>query len=173
MLVCFHRIPLLLSRFLTDWFNMSSPIRSPRSQRPLRSPRSLESETKKRWGDQKLVESRPEKAKKKKKSQRTSDPSPEASPLVHRFRHLALQERHADQVQPYSAPSHRRHRTQTTTSNTVPIWGQLKRLAQQAKKLIEKERHEATPMIMFVAMLAVLACHPRSSNPKSSLGLFT
>ena len=37
------------------------------------------------------------------KRQRASDPSPEASPLVHRFRHLVLQERHADRVQPYSA----------------------------------------------------------------------
>ena len=90
-----------------------------------------------------------------------SDPLPEASPLVHRFRHLVLQERHADRVQPYSAPPHHCHHTQATTSSMVPTWGQLKHLAQQAEELIERGRHEATPMVMFVAMLAVLACQPR------------
>ena len=93
-----------------------------------------------------------------------SDPSPEASPLVHRFRHLALQERHADRVQPYSAPPCRHHRIQATTSSTVPTWGQLKHLTQQAEELIERGRHEATPMVMFVAMFAVLACQPRPSS---------
>ena len=90
--------------------------------------------------------------------------SPEASPLVHRFRHLALQERHADRVQPYSAPPCRHHRIQATTSSTVPTWGQLKHLTQQAEELIERGRHEATPMVMFVAMFAVLACQPRPSS---------
>ena len=93
-----------------------------------------------------------------------SDPSPETLPLVHRFRHLALQERHANQVQPYSAPSHHHHHTQATTSSMVPTRGQLKHLAQQAEELIERGRHEATPMVMFVAMLAVLACQPRPSS---------
>ena len=93
-----------------------------------------------------------------------SDPSPEALPLVHHFRHLALQERHANQVQPYSAPSHHHHHTQATTSSMVPTRGQLKHLAQQAEELIERGRHEATPMVMFVAMLAVLACQPRPSS---------
>ena len=93
-----------------------------------------------------------------------SDPSPEASPLVHRFRHLAFQERHADRVQPYSAPPHRCHRTQTSTCNTVPTWGQLERLAQQAEELIERGGHEAMPMVMFMAILAVLACQLRPSS---------
>ena len=87
--------------------------------------------------------------------------SPEASLLVHHFRHLALQERHADRVQLYSAPRHRRHRTQATTSSTIPTWGQLKHLTQRAEELIERGRYEATPMVMFVAMFAVLACQPR------------
>uniref|UniRef100_A0A4W2F6K7 Uncharacterized protein n=1 Tax=Bos indicus x Bos taurus TaxID=30522 RepID=A0A4W2F6K7_BOBOX len=43
---------------------------------------------------------------------------------------------------------------------TVPTWGQLKHLTQQAEELIERGRHEATPMVMFVAMLAVLAFQP-------------
>ena len=90
--------------------------------------------------------------------------SPEASPLIHHFRHLGLQERHADQVELYSAPSRRHHRTQTTTSNMVPTWGQLKHPAQQAEKLIQRETHETTPMVMFVAMLALLACQPRPSS---------
>jgi len=77
-----------------------------------------------------------------------------------------LQERHADRVQPYSATSRCRHRTQTTTSNMVPTWGQLKHLTQQAEKLIERGRHEATPTVMFVAMLAVLACQLRPSSTK-------
>ena len=75
-----------------------------------------------------------------------------------------LQERHADRVQPYSAPSHCRHRTQATTSSTVPPWGQLKHLTQQAEELIERGRHEATPMVMVAATLAVLACQPRPSS---------
>ena len=87
--------------------------------------------------------------------------SPEASPLVHCFRHLALQERQADQVQLYFAPPHRHHRTQATTSSMIPTWGQLKHLTQRAEELIERGRYEATPMVMFVAMLAVLACQPR------------
>jgi len=40
----------------------------------------------------------------------------------------------------------------------VPTWGQLKHLAQRAEELIERGRYEATPIVMFVAMLAVLAC---------------
>ena len=40
----------------------------------------------------------------------------------------------------------------------VPIWGHLKHLAQRAEELIERGRYEATPIVMFVAMLAVLAC---------------
>ena len=98
------------------------------------------------------------------RSRRTSDPSPQASLLVHCFRHLAFQERHADRVQPYSAPPHRRHHTQTTTCSTVPTWGQLKCLAQQAEELIERGRHEAMPMVMFMAILAVLACQLRPSS---------
>ena len=46
----------------------------------------------------------------------------------------------------------------------VPTWGQLKHLTQQVEKLIEMGRHEATPMVIFVAMLAVLACQLRSSS---------
>ena len=46
----------------------------------------------------------------------------------------------------------------------MPTWGQLKRLPQQAEELIERGRHEATPRVMFVAMLAVLACQPRPSS---------
>ena len=45
----------------------------------------------------------------------------------------------------------------------MPIGGQLKHLAQQAEELIERGRHETTPMGMFVAMLVVLACQPRPS----------
>ncbi|XP_070660368.1 uncharacterized protein [Bos indicus] len=101
---------------------------------------------------------------KPRKHQRASDPSPEASRLVHCFRHLELQERHADRVQPYSAPPRHCHRTQATTSSTVPTWVQLKHLAQWAEELIESGRYEATPMVMFVAMLAVLAWQPRPSS---------
>ena len=75
-----------------------------------------------------------------------------------------LQERPADQVQLYSAPSHHRHHAQATTSSTVPTWGQLKCLAEQAEELIGRGRHEFTPMVMFVGMLAVLACQPRPSS---------
>ena len=46
----------------------------------------------------------------------------------------------------------------------VPTWGQLKHLAHWAEELIERERHEGTLMVMFVAMLAVLACQPRPSS---------
>ena len=46
----------------------------------------------------------------------------------------------------------------------VSTWGQLKCLAQQAEELIERGRHEATPMVMFVAMLSVLACQPWPSS---------
>ena len=63
-----------------------------------------------------------------------------------------------------SAPPCRRHHTQATTSNTVPTWGQLIRLTQQAEELIKRGRHEATPIVKFVAMLAVLACQPRPSS---------
>ena len=51
----------------------------------------------------------------------------------------------------------------------MPTWGQLKRLAQQAEELIERGRHEATPLVMFVAMLAVLACQPRPSSAEKVL----
>ena len=68
-------------------------------------PGVLDSGTEERWGDQKLVGSRPEGAKE------MPNPSPEASRLVHHFRHLALQERHAARAQPYSAPPRRCHRT--------------------------------------------------------------
>ena len=50
------------------------------------------------------------------------------------------------------------------TSSTVPTWGQLKHLTQQAEELIERGRYEATPLVMFVAMLAVLACQLRPSS---------
>ena len=136
-------------------------MRSPRSQRPLRSLRSLESWSPRPRKDGEIRSLLSLDLRKPRRSRRVSDPSPEASPLVHRFRHLALQERHADRVQPYSAPPCRHHRTQATTSSTVPTWGQLKHLTQQAEELIERGRHEATPMVMFVAMLAVLACQPR------------
>ena len=63
-----------------------------------------------------------------------------------------------------SAPPCRRHHTQATTSNAVPTWGQLIRLTQQAEELIKRGRHEATPIVKFVAMLAVLACQPRPSS---------
>ena len=46
----------------------------------------------------------------------------------------------------------------------MPTWGQLTHLTQQAEELIEMGRHEATPLVMFVAMLAVLACHLRPSS---------
>ena len=46
----------------------------------------------------------------------------------------------------------------------MPIGSQLKPLAQQAEELIERGRNETTPMGMFVAMLAVLACQPRPSS---------
>ena len=46
----------------------------------------------------------------------------------------------------------------------VPTWGQLKHLTQQAEELIERGRYEATPMVMFVAMLAMLACQLRPSS---------
>ena len=124
-------------------------------------PEVLESRIEKRWGDQKLVLREP------RKCQRASDTSPEASPLVHCFRHLALQERHADRLQPYSAPPCHRHHTQTTTFNTVPTWGQLKHLFQWAEELIERGIYETTPAVMFVAMLAVLAFQPRPSSTKN------
>ena len=143
---------------------MSSPMRSRRSQRPLKSLRSLESWSPGPRKDGEIRSSSSPDLREPRRSQRASDPSPEASLLVHRFRHLALQERRADRVQPYSAPSCRRHRTQATTSSTVPTWGQLKHLTQQAEELIERGRHEATPMVMFVAMFAVLACQPRPSR---------
>ena len=132
MLLCFHRIPLLLFGFLTDWFDMSGPMSSPRSWRPLRSLRSLESWSPGPREDGKIRSLLSPDLREQRRSRRASDPSPEASPLVHHFRHLALQERHADRVQPYSAPPHHRHHTQATTSSTVPTWGQLKHLTQQA-----------------------------------------
>ena len=46
----------------------------------------------------------------------------------------------------------------------VPTWSQQKHLAQRAEELIERGRYEATPTVMFVAMLAVLACQPRPSS---------
>ena len=46
----------------------------------------------------------------------------------------------------------------------MPTWGQLTHLTQQAEELIEMGRHETTPLVMFVAMLAVLACHLRPSS---------
>ena len=139
-------------------------MRSLGSQRPPRSLRSLGS-----WslGPRKDGETRSSSSpdlRESRKSQGANDPSPEVSLLVHCFRHLALQERHADRVQPYSAPPHHHHRTQATTSSMVPTWGQLKHLAQWAEEFIEKGRYEATPMIMFVAMLAALACQPRPSS---------
>uniref|UniRef100_A0A4W2DQM2 Uncharacterized protein n=1 Tax=Bos indicus x Bos taurus TaxID=30522 RepID=A0A4W2DQM2_BOBOX len=45
-----------------------------------------------------------------------------------------------------------------------PTWGQLKHLTQWAEKLIERGRYEATLTVMFMAMLAVLACQPRPSS---------
>ena len=145
MLVCFHRIPLLLFGPLRLLKSLKSWSPRQKKEGETRSPSSPD-----------LRESR--------KSQGANDPSPEVSLLVHCFRHLALQERHADRVQPYSAPPHHHHRTQATTSSMVPTWGQLKHLAQWAEEFIEKGRYEATPMIMFVAMLAALACQPRPSS---------
>ena len=164
MLVCFYRIPLLLSGFLTDWFDMSSPMRPPGSRRPPRSLRSLAPWSPGLKKDGETKSSLSPGLKEPGKSQRLSDSSPEASSLVHRFRHLALQDRHADRLQPYSAPPRRHHRTQATTSSMVSTWGQLKCLAQQAEELIERGRHEATPMVMFVAVLSVLACQPWPSS---------
>ena len=46
----------------------------------------------------------------------------------------------------------------------MPTWGQLERLAQQAEELIERGGHEAMPMVMFMAILAVLACQLRPSS---------
>ena len=152
---------------------LSSPMRPPGSRRPPRSLRSLAPWSPGLKKDGETKSSLSPGLKEPGKSQRASDSSPEASPLVHRFRHLALQERHADRPQRYSAPPCRCYHTQATTSNTVPTWGQLKRLTQQAEELIKRGRHEATPIVMFVAMLAVLACQLRpSSAEKSSLGLF-
>ena len=139
-------------------------MRSLRSRRPLRSLRSPESWSPGPRKDGEIRSSSSPDLREPRRSQRASDPSPEASPLVHCFRHLALQERHADRVQPYSAPPCRHHRTQATTSSTVPTWGQLKHLTQQTEELIERGRHEATPVVMFVAMLAMLACQPRPSS---------
>ena len=42
--------------------------------------------------------------------------------------------------------------------------GQLKHLTQWAEKIIERGRYEATLMVMFMAMLAELACQPRPSS---------
>ena len=148
---------------------MSSPMSSPRSRRPLRSLRSLESWSPGQREDGEIRSSLSPDLREPRRSRRASDPSPEASPLVHRFRHLALQERHVDRVQPYSAPSRCHHCTQAATSSTVPTWGQLKCLPQQAEELIERGRHEATPRVMFVAMLAVLACQPRPSSTEKLL----
>ena len=142
-------------------------MRPPGSQRPPRSLKSLGpwSPWRKNDGETKSLLSPG--LKEPRKSQRASDSSPEASPLVHRFRHLALQERHADRLQPYSAPPCHRHHTQTTTFNTVPTWGQLKHLFQWAEELIERGIYETTPAVMFVAMLAVLAFQPRPSSTKN------
>ena len=145
MLVCFHRILLLLFECLRLLKSLKSWSPGPKTDGETRSSSSPD-----------LREPR--------KRQRARDPSPEASPLVHRFRHLALQERHVDRVQPYSAPSRCHHCTQAATSSTVPTWGQLKCLPQQAEELIERGRHEATPRVMFVAMLALLACQLRPSS---------
>ena len=46
----------------------------------------------------------------------------------------------------------------------MPTCDQLKHLTQQAEELKERGKHEATPMAMLVAMLAVLACQPRPSS---------
>ena len=145
MLVCFHKILLLLFgrlRLLKSLKSLSPGLKTDGETRSSSSPDLREP----------------------RKCQRVRDPSPEASPLVHRFRHLALQERHADRVQPYSAPPRHHHCTQATTSSMVPTWGQLKHLAQQAEELIERGSHEATHMVMFVAMLAVLTCQLRPSS---------
>ena len=147
MFVCFHRIPLLLYGFLTDWLDISCPMRFQRSRRPLRSLRSLDSWSLGPREDGEIRSSSSPDLREPRRSWRASDPSPEASLLVHRFRHLALQKRHADQVQLYSAPSRCHHCTQTTTSSMVPTWGQLKHITQQAKELTERGRHEATPMV--------------------------
>ena len=137
---------------------------SPRSRRPLRSLRSLESWSPGQREDGEIRSSLSPDLREPRRSRRVSDPSLEASPLVHHFRHLVLQERHADQIQPYFVPSRHHHHTQATTSSMVPTWGQLKHLAQQAEELIQRETPEATSMVMFVATLAVLACQPRPSS---------
>jgi len=139
-------------------------MRPPGSRRPPRSLRSLAPWSPGLKKDGETKSSLSPGLKEPGKSQRLSDSSPEASSLVHRFRHLALQDRHADRLQPYSAPPRRHHHTQTATSNTVLTWGQLKHLAQRAEKLIERGKYEATPIVMFVAMLAVLACQLRPSS---------
>lgn len=113
-------------------------MRPPGSQRPPRSLRSLGPWSLGPKKDGETKSSLSPGLKERGKSQRASDSSSEASLLVHRFPHLTLQERHADRLQPYSAPPRHRHHTQTTTSNTVPTWGQLKHLAQRAEELIER-----------------------------------
>ena len=92
MLVCFHRIQLLLFGFLTDWFDMSSPMRPPGSQRPTRSLKSLESWSQGLRKDGETRSSSSPDLREPRKSERASESSPEASLLVHHFRHLALQE---------------------------------------------------------------------------------
>ena len=124
-------------------------------------PEVLESGDKKWWGDQKLVESRPEGAKKTPKGE---------WPFTWDFTANTLLQTPGALGETYWSSSTVFCPTSLPSSylknhlSMVPTWGQLKHLAQRAEKLIGSGRYEATPMVMFVAMLAVLACQPRPSS---------
>ena len=118
-------------------------------------PGVLESRTEGRWGDQKLIESRPEGAKKKPKGEwpftwgftvSTSLQAPGASgetcwlsPNV--FCSTSLPSSYSSNYLQHGANMGRAEATHSTG------W-----------RINRNGRHEATPMVMFVAMLAVLGC---------------
>ncbi|XP_014398106.1 PREDICTED: pyrin domain-containing protein 3-like [Myotis brandtii] len=58
----------------------------------------------------------------------------------------------------------KRKMTKATQGTKVPTWGQLKKLTTEAQQMVEKQDAEATPSIMFLAMLALVSCQSSAKS---------
>ncbi|XP_058578372.1 uncharacterized protein LOC131507511 isoform X2 [Neofelis nebulosa] len=86
-------------------------------------------------------------------------------PLTYRMRELHLQ----DDWQPLRPTPMPRHRlTQATQDSSPPAWGQIKKLTNEAERLVLNQGLQPSPFTLFVAILAILACQAKCDKPGTS-----
>ena len=59
-------------------------------------------------------------------------------------------------------------RAQSTLAASIPTWGQLRHLTQEAEQLILGQGSLVTPSTLFVAMLALIACQVQMVSSSST-----